>query len=373
GREHHRPSRHDGDADRGAEHRHCSCNNDRCRPPGARDQHAATSDHAPGGAAVRRQPSAIHLGQLARQIRAARKAALCRAPRRRRGLPALPRRAVPRRAAHLGVRGRPHRRRAAVLGLGSGRRRQGEQAVRDARQRSEAGQRADRHLLLRRRLRGFAHAGAEALGSAVQQRLRLQGRLPGLGEARRRRTQGTEPMTEVPREDRGGSAPPSSLIPPPSSLLTSDWLTIRVQLALGVIFVAAALPKLVDPPSFAHMIYNYRLVPAPLVNLMGLTMPWIELLCGLALILGICRTTARTLIALMLLTFILAISINLARGNSIDCGCFDVSAAGKTTAERLADMKFVIVRDLGMLLMVAQMWWAERRRRGARIDEVNDR
>ena len=131
-----------------------------------------------------------------------------------------------------------------------------------------------------------------------------------------------------------------------------------MQIALGVIFVVAALPKIVDPPSFAHMIYNYRIVPGALVNIMALTMPWLELLCGLALILGIWRDAARTLIALMLAGFIVAISINLARGNAIDCGCFDVSAAGKSVAERLADMRFVILRDVGMLLMCAQMWWA---------------
>ena len=48
-------------------------------------------------------------------------------------------------------------------------------------------------------------------------------------------------------------------------LLTHPWLTIRVQLALGAIFVIAALPKIADPPSFAHMIYNYRLVPSTLM------------------------------------------------------------------------------------------------------------
>lgn len=145
-----------------------------------------------------------------------------------------------------------------------------------------------------------------------------------------------------------------------STLFAHPWLTIRVQIALGAIFVAAALPKIVDPPSFAHMVYNYRIVPGPLVNLMGLTMPWIELLCGLALILGIWKGTARTLIAAMLVTFILAITINLLRNNAIDCGCFDVSAAGKTKDERLADMHFVILRDAGMLLMAAQLWWAAR-------------
>ena len=145
-------------------------------------------------------------------------------------------------------------------------------------------------------------------------------------------------------------------------IVTHPWLTIRVQIALGVIFVAAALPKIVDPPSFAHMIYNYKLVPVGLLNLMALVMPWIELLCGLALVLGVWPGTARTIIGLLLVTFVIAIGINLARGNAIDCGCFDVSAAGKTREERLADMRLVILRDLGMLLMVAQLWWASRQK-----------
>src|SRR5438477_10312603 len=85
--------------------------------------------------------------------------------------------------------------------------------------------------------------------------------------------------------------------------ITSRWLTIRVQIALGVFFVAAALPKIADPPSFAHMVYNYRIVPGALINLMALTMPWIELLSGLALIIGIWKGTARTIIAALLITF----------------------------------------------------------------------
>ncbi len=141
-------------------------------------------------------------------------------------------------------------------------------------------------------------------------------------------------------------------------ILVHPWLTVRVQIALGLIFIIAPLPKIVDPPSFAHMIYNYKLIPWALINPMALIMPWIELLCGLALVLGIWKGTARTIIAAMLLVFIASISINLARGNAIDCGCFDLSAAGKTTAERIADMRFVILRDLGMLLMVAQLWYA---------------
>ncbi len=145
--------------------------------------------------------------------------------------------------------------------------------------------------------------------------------------------------------------------------ITHPWLTVRVQIALGAIFIVAALPKLTDPPSFAHMIYNYRILPAGLINFSALTMPWVEILCGVLLILGVWVKPARWIIAAMLIVFIVAISINLARGNAIDCGCFDVSAAGKTYEERIADMWFVVFRDIGMLLMCAQLAFAERVRR----------
>ena len=136
--------------------------------------------------------------------------------------------------------------------------------------------------------------------------------------------------------------------------LTHPWLTVRTQIALGVFFIVAALPKIADPPSFAHMIYNYRLVPGPLVNPAALTMPWAELLLGVALVCGIWRRTAASLVGALLAVFIVAIALNLLRGNAIDCGCFDVADAGKSVEERFRDMRFVILRDVGMLLLVAQ-------------------
>jgi uncharacterized membrane protein YphA (DoxX/SURF4 family) len=141
-------------------------------------------------------------------------------------------------------------------------------------------------------------------------------------------------------------------------LLTHPWLTIRVQIALGVIFVVAALPKIADPPSFAHMIYNYRLVPSPLINISALVMPWLELLAGLALIVGVWKTAARTVITITLAVFIVAISINLGRDNAIDCGCFNVDDRGKSHGQRIVDMRVDVARDLGMLLLAAQLWYA---------------
>jgi putative oxidoreductase len=151
----------------------------------------------------------------------------------------------------------------------------------------------------------------------------------------------------------------------PKEAFVSPWLTVRVQIALGLFFVVAALPKLVDPPSFAHMIYNYRLVPGAFVNLLALVMPWLELLAGLALILGIWTRTSAGLVGALLLVFVAAISLNLVRGNAIDCGCFNMASSNRTVDERLADMRLDILRDLGMLLMVAQILWAKGRGQAA--------
>lgn len=136
--------------------------------------------------------------------------------------------------------------------------------------------------------------------------------------------------------------------------LTHPWLTVRTQIALGLFFIVAALPKIADPPGFAHMVYNYKMLPGPLVNVMALVLPWAELLMGLALVAGIWRKTAAALVGALLVVFIAAISVNLLRGNAIDCGCFDVTAANLTREERFRDMWMVILRDVGMLFLVAQ-------------------
>jgi len=148
---------------------------------------------------------------------------------------------------------------------------------------------------------------------------------------------------------------------------THPWLSIRVQIGLGAIFAVSALPKIADPPSFAHMIYNYRLVPGALVNALALVMPWVELLAGLALILGFWRRESAIVVGLLILVFLAAIGFNLARGHAVDCGCFDVHAAGRSREEQLADMRWVLVRDVGILLMVFQVLAASRRERSGAV------
>src|SRR5262249_24330786 len=156
------------------------------------------------------------------------------------------------------------------------------------------------------------------------------------------RAEGGTGVSAVVSDRLETAAPPRTM----TDLLTSPWLTVRVRIALGLIFIVAALPKIVDPPAFAHAVYNYRILPGSLVNLVALTLPWLELLSGLALVLGLFRRAATLVVGGLLLVFLAGISLNLARKNPIDCGCFDPKAAGKSREERLADMRGVLVRDV---------------------------
>lgn len=139
------------------------------------------------------------------------------------------------------------------------------------------------------------------------------------------------------------------------SRLLHPWLTVRAQIALGAVFVAAALPKLADPPGFAQAIWNYQLAPAWLVHPAALVLPWLELLCGLALCLGLWARAAAAWLGMLLVAFVVALGINLARNHPVDCGCFSTTGPARTTVERVADMRWAILRDLGLLLLAAQV------------------
>ena len=145
--------------------------------------------------------------------------------------------------------------------------------------------------------------------------------------------------------------------------LLSPWMTVRVQFVLAAFFVVAAVAKIADPPGFAHEIYNYRLLPAAAVNALALVLPWLELLTGAALFFGLWRREAAGMLGVLLLVFIGALSINLAQKHPVDCGCFGTSKVERTEAERLSDMKLAILRDVGLLALVAQILAAARAER----------
>lgn len=96
--------------------------------------------------------------------------------------------------------------------------------------------------------------------------------------------------------------------------------------ALGLVFLAAAVPKMLHPHEFALAVFRYHLAPHAAVNLIAIALPGAELATGLLLCVSRSWRPAAALVALaMLATFTGAIAISLARGLDVACGCFSVS------------------------------------------------
>ena len=58
-----------------------------------------------------------------------------------------------------------------------------------------------------------------------------------------------------------------------------------VALIVGGIFIYAGVIKAMDPVAFANNIDNYKILPWPLAVRLAFYLPWLEMLCGLALLL----------------------------------------------------------------------------------------
>ena len=98
------------------------------------------------------------------------------------------------------------------------------------------------------------------------------------------------------------------------------------RLIIGIIFIYASWDKIAHPAAFATAIGNYHAVPLGLENMIAMVLPWLELLVGVFLIAGIMVDGAAIMCIVMNIVFIFAISQALARGISIECGCFSVSS-----------------------------------------------
>ena len=134
-----------------------------------------------------------------------------------------------------------------------------------------------------------------------------------------------------------------------TSILRNEWLGLIFRVIVGAVFVYASLDKIMHPEGFAKAVYNYKILPSGWVNIMAIVLPWIELLCGAALILGTKVEGASFIIGALLVVFLVAATSTLIRGISIDCGCFTSSSEGRKTGWGL------LVQDTILLLFAIHL------------------
>lgn len=128
-------------------------------------------------------------------------------------------------------------------------------------------------------------------------------------------------------------------------------LTIIVRIGLGAVFLFSSLAKIADPLGFAAIVTNYQLVKPPLVTVTAIILPWMEALCGVALVVGRYEKGAALLVSLMMVVFIGIGFFNVYRGLDIACGCFSLSAR-EPSNYALNTLRDVVILAAGIWVLV---------------------
>ena len=129
-----------------------------------------------------------------------------------------------------------------------------------------------------------------------------------------------------------------------------------IRIIAGMLFIYSGIFKVIDPLSFERVIIRYNVLPEIMVPFITLIIPYLELLCGLFLAIGLrVKSTSFTLIILMIF-FTTAIIINLIRGETFDCGCFELGRFG--IAEEISIS--LVIRDIFFILVFFMLFKAKK-------------
>ena len=126
-----------------------------------------------------------------------------------------------------------------------------------------------------------------------------------------------------------------------------------VGLIIGGIFIYAGVIKAMDPVGFANDIDNYKILPWPLAVRLAFYLPWLEMLCGLALILRFFYRGGLFILTGLTFVFIAASVVAKVRGLDITCGCFGHASKNWSFSGHLA-------LDIAILIALIALWISNR-------------
>lgn len=116
------------------------------------------------------------------------------------------------------------------------------------------------------------------------------------------------------------------------------------------LFICAGLLKLSDLVAFGEAVACWRIVPASLRSLIVVGVPAVELACGMAFVLGLCRRVQSWAMMAALVVFTLAFLIEAAGGGGNGrCGCFGALAAH---VGQIDDARWAVGRNLVLITML---------------------
>ncbi|MFC1671253.1 MauE/DoxX family redox-associated membrane protein [Spirochaetota bacterium] len=135
-------------------------------------------------------------------------------------------------------------------------------------------------------------------------------------------------------------------------------ITAAIRIVMGLLFVFSGFFKVIDPEAFSKIIIMYDIIPLVLVPYCAIVVPVLELLLGILLVAGYKVKASAFISMILMIMFSIFIAINIYRGASFDCGCFELNRLGLGFDETLS-IKLVI-RDIILLLLFLIVFRAKR-------------
>jgi uncharacterized membrane protein YphA (DoxX/SURF4 family) len=123
-----------------------------------------------------------------------------------------------------------------------------------------------------------------------------------------------------------------------------NWVVLVLRIVLGAIFLFAGVAKVGHADQFAAQIAGFRLLPQPAVAPLAVALPYLEILLGGYLVVGLFTRTAAWSAVALLAVFDLAVASAVVRGMTVSCGCFGPNDTTVTTWTEVArDAVFVLL------------------------------
>lgn len=130
-----------------------------------------------------------------------------------------------------------------------------------------------------------------------------------------------------------------------------------VRWILGILLVWAALSKIANLNEFHADLAAYKLpLPDALLRLTAIVLPWLELMCGMLLLVGGLRRAALVWAIVLFAIFVLATGQAWARGLEISCGCFKLDFLSENAVRVFESVGFAFSRALLLLAGAIYVW-----------------
>jgi len=134
-----------------------------------------------------------------------------------------------------------------------------------------------------------------------------------------------------------------------------DRVCTLFRWVLGIIFIYAGGVKMFEPQVFATLIEAYGILPDIFIFPVAVFLSLIEVVAGIGIIFDI--KGSLSLIAGLILLFLLILGYGIYMGLDVDCGCF---GSGDPESKAFHGLKSVFLRDLFMMAGVFYIFFWRR-------------